>query len=182
MLLALVSSAGPSAAQDPPDRDPPVGSLHLSELNYLIGEWRVRTFTRDETSEEWTETSSPSWYRARRLRDGRSILAEFYETDPDGFYGVHLISRGMDGEFLHSYLNSKANRRLVFSGRREGMTYHLERRGGYGGGDFLYRETDSEIGPDSFTKEVFRSEDDGRTWQQQGYRFRFERLRSQANG
>lgn len=54
------------------------------------------------------------------------------------------------------------------SGLRSG-----ERRGG----DFLYRETDSEITSDSFVKRIYQSDDDGDTWVEGDYYFRFERVR-----
>lgn len=180
-LLLGPWSMGLVAAQNAQESSTTSTNPHLAELDYLLGDWRVRTFTREAPSGQWTETAVASWYRARLLRDGRSILAEFYASETDDFYGVHLISREAEGRFVHWYLNSKAERRLEFSGHREPNAYHLTRPGGYGGGDFLYRETDSEIRADSFAKEIFRSDDHGRTWMQQDYRFEFERVESNSD-
>lgn len=148
----------------------------LTELNHLIGEWRLRSFSRSDGG-EFVEAESTSSYRACLMYDGRSILAEFYGESPDEFYGVHLISRASDSEFVHYYLNARLNRRLEFRGRFEGGEYHLSRPGGYGGGDFLYKEVDSEIRPDSFVKRIYKSHDDGVTWVEGNYYFRFERVK-----
>lgn len=148
----------------------------LVDVGYLIGEWRVLSFSRDESG-EFVEAPDTTSYRARYLYDGLGILAEFYGPSPDGFYGVHVITHDSARGLVHSYFNARANRRLEFEGSFGDAGYDLTRRGGYGGGDFLYRETDSEITADSFVKRVYQSVDDGESWVEGDYYFRFERTR-----
>ncbi len=146
----------------------------LAAMDFLVGEWVVRTFVRDDSG-EFRETPGSTSYRARYLFDGLSIMAEFYGSNRDGFYGVHIISHDADRGLIHSYFNAQANRRIEFEGTFVGRGYELSRRGGYGGGDFLYKEVDSEIEPDSFVKRIYQSENGGESWVQGGYYFAFER-------
>lgn len=148
----------------------------LAKLDYLRGEWTVRSFARNDSG-VFVESPGTSSYRVRYLYDGLSILAEFYGESRDGFYGVHVITHDPERGLLHSYFNARANRRIEFEGTFRGDEYDLTRLGGYGGGDFLYRETDSEITSDSFVKRIYQSDDDGDTWVEGDYYFRFERVR-----
>lgn len=167
LVASAVSAQGP---------DMPAGRpTHLQELDYLIGEWTVRSFSRD-SSGKFVEADQTTSYRARPMYDGLSILAEFYDESRDGFYSVHLISRASDEEFVHYYLNARLNRRIEFRGRFEDGEYNLTRVGGYGGGDFLYKETDSNVEEDSFVKRIYRSDDGGASWVEGNYYFLFERV------
>jgi len=148
----------------------------LAKLDYLLGEWNVRSFVRNDSG-EFVESPTTSSFRVRYLYDGLSILAEFYGKRRDGFYGVHVITHDPERGLIHSYFNARANRRIEFEGTFRGDEYDLTRLGGYGGGDFLYRETDSEITSDSFVKRIYQSDDDGNTWVEGDYYFRFERVR-----
>lgn len=170
--------ATPLAGQTETDFGAPSASAssELVELQYLIGEWVVRSFERD-SSGQFVESAFSSSYRAQYLYDGLSILAEFYGEDRDGFYGVHVITHDSARGLIHSYFNARAGRRLEFSGIHQDGEYHLTRDGGYGGGDFKFRETDSEISSSSFVKRIYESRDDGESWEEGNYYFRFERVR-----
>ena len=153
----------------------------LVALQYLVGEWVVRSFERDSTN-RFVESAYTSSYRARYLYDGLSILAEFYGDDRDGFYGVHVITSDSARGLIHSYFNARADRRIEFTGSHRDGEYHLTRDGGYGGGDFTYRETDSEISESSFVKRIYESRDGGDTWEEGDYYFRFERVSRERDG
>jgi len=178
-LAAGVFAAGrPAVAQS----DLPFGapssdaSQALVSLGYLIGEWHVISYARDDSG-QFVESPDTTSYRAEYLYDGLGILAEFYGPSRDGFYGVHVITHDPSRGLVHTYFNARANRRIDFEGAFGDEGYNLTRPGGYGGGDFLYRETDSEIETDSFVKRVFQSLDEGARWTEGDYYFRFERVR-----
>jgi hypothetical protein len=174
-VLLISARVGPPALTAQGGDEAVASPAELTELDYLIGEWTVRSFSRQPAA-EFVEADFTTSYRARYLYDGLSILAEFYGESREGFYGVHLISRAAAAEFVHHYLNARANRRLEFRGRFEDGDYHLSRDGGYGGGDFLFEEVDSEIQANSFVKRIYQSDDDGATWVEGDYYFRFERV------
>jgi hypothetical protein len=174
VLGPAVLGAGPLRAQaDEASSAPEPG---IPELSYLLGEWTLRSFSRPSPEEPFVEADYTTQYQARYLYDGLSILAEFLGQSRSGFYGVHLISRDSEGGLVHYYLNARANRRLEFRGKFENGQYTLSRPGGYSGGDFLYREIDSEIEPSSFVKHIYQSSDEGKTWVEGNYYFRFERI------
>ncbi|MEZ4588225.1 MAG: hypothetical protein R2909_17745 [Gemmatimonadales bacterium] len=114
--------------------------------------------------------------RARYLRDGLGLLEEFYEAQADGFHGLHLITHDPDEGIVHRYSDARRNQRVEFRGRFDGADYVISMRGGYNGkGDFLYREVDSGIGADGFVKRIYRSTDEGKTWVEGNYYYRFAR-------
>ena len=146
----------------------------LQPLTYMLGEWTVVSFVRGEDG-RFEEQPDTTFFRARTMYDGKSILSEFYGSNQDGFYGFHAITADSTSGIVHSYFNAGANRRIEFNGRFEDGSYHLERFGGYGGGDMLYRESDSNISEDSFTKRIYESNDNGETWREGNYFFKIAR-------
>lgn len=101
----------------------------LAKLDYLLGEWNVRSFVRNDSG-EFVESPTTSSFRVRYLYDGLSILAEFYGKRRDGFYGVHVITHDPERGLIHSYFNARANRRIEFEGTFRGDEYDLTRLGG----------------------------------------------------
>lgn len=147
----------------------------LHALNYMIGEWSVTTYVR---SPEGTFEPVPesSMFRARYLRDGLSIMAEYFERRTDGFYGFHIINFDASRGFAHRYFDARRNQRIEFNGALDGTRYQITRQGGYNGkGAFLYREVDRDIGANSFVKRIYMSKDEGESWIEGDYYFRFER-------
>lgn len=155
----------------------PEAAPALARLTYLVGDWTVTSFERTSSG---TFVASPavSFLRARYLRDGLSLMAEFYEERPDGFHGFHIVTHDPERGLVHRYFDARRNQRIEFVGAFRGGEYDITRRGGYDGrGEFLYKETDSEITATSFVKRIYQSGDEGKTWKQGDYYFRYTRVR-----
>ncbi len=155
----------------------PEAAPALARLTYLVGDWTVTSFERTSSG---TFVASPavSFLRARYLRDGLSLMAEFYEERPGGFHGFHIVTHDPERGLVHRYFDARRNQRIEFVGAFRGGEYDITRRGGYDGrGEFLYKETDSEITATSFVKRIYQSGDEGKTWKQGDYYFRYTRVR-----
>ncbi len=178
-ILVAAGIPGTGAAQqtESPDRAASENAApDLHRLKYLIGEWSVQSFTRNEGG-EFVESPTRSSFRARYLRDGLSLFAEYFEKRTDGFYGFHVVTHDPDRGLVHRYFDASRNQRIEFEGRFRDGRYDVTRRGGYNGqGDFLYRETDSEITANAFVKRIYRSRDEGKSWIEGDYYFRFTRI------
>jgi hypothetical protein len=179
-LLALGSVAAPMQPQAvEPDRESVAADAApaFKRLGYLTGRWSVRNFVKDSVG-VCVELPIRSFMRARYLRDGRSLLVEYHEARADGFHGVHLVTADPARGLVHRYSDARRNQRVEFTGRFDADRYVMSRVGGYGDeGTFLYREVDSEIGPDAFVKRLYRSDDGGASWSELGFYYRFVRER-----
>lgn len=150
----------------------------LHHVDYMRGEWEVTSYTRDSTG-TFQAAEETSFFRGQFLYDGYLMQTEYYGSDPNGFYSTTIITYDTETEtFVFSFFNAKLNRRLAFEGHMVDGTMTISNRGGYGQrGDFIYRETDTIISANRFEKRLHRSDDDGRTWQEQNYYFVYDRLR-----
>ena len=184
-LLAVSVFVGQSVAipEDPKPSETrfgapsPKAAPGLSRLTYLVGDWTVTSFERT-TSGAFAKSPGVSFFRARYLRDGLSLMAEFFEERTNGFYGFHIVTHDPERGLVHRYFDARRNQRIEFAGVFRGDEYEITRRGGYNGrGEFLYKETDSEITATSFVKRIYQSDDDGKTWKQGDYYFRYTRVR-----
>lgn len=155
----------------------PMAAPALARLTHLLGDWTVTTFERAKGG-EFAQSPVVSFFRARYLRDGLSLMAEFFEERTNGFYGFHIVTHDPERGLVHRYFDARRNQRIEFAGVFRGNEYEITRRGGYNGrGEFLYKETDSEITATSFVKRIYQSDDDGKTWKQGDYYFRYTRVR-----
>ncbi|MEM7351984.1 MAG: hypothetical protein AAF657_14385 [Acidobacteriota bacterium] len=184
LALGTVATAAAQSEATNSTTTPPLGAVSakaapdLAQLKYLLGEWSVQNFARNDAG-EFEESPVRSIFRARYLRDGLSLMAEYFEARTDGFYGFHIVTHDPERGLVHRYFDALRNQRIEFLGDFHDGGYDITRRGGYNGqGDFLYRETDSEITPGSFVKRIYRSPDEGKTWQEGDYYFRFTRVQS----
>ncbi len=185
LILALGTVAVAAAQSEAANRQsgPPFGAVSakaapdLARLSYLAGEWSVQNYARNAAG-EFVESPVQSIFRARYLRDGLSLMAEYFEARTDGFYGFHVVTHDPERGLVHRYFDAFRNQRIEFLGHFRDGRYDITRRGGYKGqGDFLYRESDSEITAESFVKRIYRSPDEGKTWNEGDYYFRFTRVR-----
>ena len=92
----------------------PEGRPALARLTYLLGDWTVTSFERTKGG-EFIANPAVSFFRARYLRDGLSLMAEFFE--------------------------------------------------------------ERTISATSFVKRIYQSDDEGKTWKQGDYYFRYTRVR-----
>lgn len=168
MLHAQIPEVDPGTAS-------PRAAPELRRLSYLVGDWTVETFTRDSRG-AFVADSSIAFYRVRWLRDGLTLMTESFEGRAAGFHGVHLITADSAAGLVHRFSDARRGQRIEFRGAFSGDQYHITRRGGYNGrGNFLYRETDSEISETGFLRSIFLSDDEGRNWREGDYRFRYRR-------
>lgn len=150
---------------------------NISDLHWLLGDWIVTTFVMNE-EQKFQAVPATSFYKARLNRDENSITAQYYEQNPKGFYGIHLISQKGDGQYDHYYLNAKAKRKLSFIGTLKEDGYYLERFGGYGDNGKYYREVDQRLSEDKIVKKIYESEDGQSNWKEGDYYFVFDRAKS----
>jgi hypothetical protein len=177
VLFATLVSAAAQAQTPEPDlaAASPRAAPSLRRLSYLVGDWTVETFTR-QAGGAFVADTLIAFYRARWLRDGLMLMTESFESSASGFHGVHLVTYSDTAGLVHRYSDARRGQLLEFRGAFAGDHYHITRRGGYNGrGSFLYREVDSEIAQSGFLRRILLSDDDGRTWREGDYRFRYHR-------
>ena len=122
ILFAVAVFGGRAVAipEDPKTPDSPFGAPSpkaapaLARLTYLLGDWTVTSFERTKGG-EFIANPAVSFFRARYLRDGLSLMAEFFE--------------------------------------------------------------ERTISATSFVKRIYQSDDEGKTWKQGNYYFRYTRVR-----
>lgn len=189
-LLALILGAAPVFAQSAPETDPicggPIepgrrsldGPTQLEHLDYLIGIWRVTSYSRDDAG-EFVATPGYTCYRARWLYDGHAVQAEYYSDDPTGFYSNSVISWNESRqEFTVQFTNAKRGRTIDFAARAGETGLVVTNRGGYAQKeDYLYRETDRLREDGTIVKSMDRSDDDAETWTELGYLFEISPIR-----
>lgn len=174
LVATLIVAGSVSVATEPNPKAPE----SLRRAAFLIGEWEVTTLVRND---EGAFVASPvkSRFRARWLHDGYSMLTEYYEDDPNGFYGVHVVTWDEEAtQLVFRFFNAKKNRRREFRGGFDGDVLRIANRGGYAGdGDYLFRESDTVHPDGSFEKRIHRSDDGGKSWNELGYRFTFAKAK-----
>jgi len=190
LLLGLIVAAAPALAESPPETDPVCGgpleagrrsvdgSPQLEHLDYLIGIWRVTSYSRDDSG-EFVAIPGYTCYRARWLYDGHGVQAEYYSNDPTGFYSNSVISWNESRqEFTVQFTNAKRARTIGFTARAGDGGLVVTNRGGYAGKeDYLYRETDRLREDGTVVKSIDRSDDDAATWTELSYRFEMSPIR-----
>lgn len=174
----MVLMASDARAQDALGQANPKASESIARLAYMVGEWELTSYVRNEDG-VFKANPKTSFFRARYLHDGYSVMNESYGEDPNGFYGVNIITYDATSEeLIFSFFNAKRSRRVEFMAAFEGDDLHIWNQGGYQEkGDYLYRETDTEITNDAFIKRLHRSDDGGKTWVEGDYYFAYKRIR-----
>ncbi len=175
--IVAIATAANAGSRNGLARRNDAAPVELEQLHYLVGQWKVTTYVRNDAG-EFEPVAPTSFMETRYLFDGYGVLTEYHSNDPDDFYSISIVTWDDElGRFVISFHNAKKNRRVRFEGRMKDGALLVTNRGGYGEkGDFVFRESDVEITKTSFVKRLHRSDDDGRTWIELDYYFTYERL------
>ncbi len=162
------------AAPDAPDA--------VKQWNFAVGEWDVTFKTRQEDGS--VETSeSKAYVRGYYLDDGLTFQSEFQSDSPtdggDGFYSTMIKAYDTtQKKWINQFVNSRRQRWTTTESvwRDDEMVTTIP--GGYAGDEpYIQREVDSEISPYGWTKRLFRSTDDGKSWEEQPLTLYYSRRR-----
>lgn len=146
----------------------------LSQVEYLLGEWEVKMELRQEDG-SFKKLDTIANVKAFFHDDGKSFQTIF--TTNKGGFTTDIRTYNVETEkWQVMFMNASAQRWHEFeAGVVDGkMTTHV--LGGYSGKEeYDVKVVDDKVSENSFTKEVFNSQDGGQNWQKT-YIMNFVRL------
>ena len=176
LALAALAVAQPSkedfgapAVDAPPE---------VKRIDFLRGEWEVTMKTRDENGLV-SELPNKPIIRGRFLADGLTFQTEFLMGGGADFFSTQVKAYHMKKErWINTFTNARRQRWTTTESYWKSDDFITVVEGGYSGDeDFIAKEVDTEIKSSSWRKTLYRSYDNGATWEEQPLFFKVRRLR-----
>ena len=180
LFYSLFYSISLTFSQDFTIQANPNAPAEINQLNYMIGEWSLIGFTRNETG-QFEVIPHKTDFRAYFFNDGYSVINESFEKkDPNNFHGINIFFfDSVYNKFRITFINAKKNRIVSFDGEKStDNEFIISNVGSYGQKkDLYYKEIDTIISKDLFIKRLYQSKDSGKSWNEMAYYYEYHRKR-----
>ena len=172
----------PAVADETPDRGlrkaDTAAAQEVGQWMFMRGEWDV---TIRVVQDDGTTVDSPQKPRMRAyyLEDGQTVQTEFSMAGGIAFFSTQVKAYNHEKKkWINSFVNAKRQRWTMTESEWKDGRMISEVPGGYGGDEpFIAKEVLTDIEADRIVLKLYRSHDDGATWEEQKMSLIYDRVK-----